>query len=67
MRNKADHPTIQAYIADYDLKYNRIKNKGMTLPVRILAFNLIKRAKLSVNKKKAGHDLIRFFKYRDLV
>ncbi len=42
---------ISDYVAKFDLKYNRIMKKGMILPPEVLAFKLLKRAKITNDER----------------
>ena len=48
---RADDEKISQYIANFDQKYQRIVTKGMKLPSEILAFKLLKRAKITHDEK----------------
>ena len=48
---KADSETWLDYINNFDSKYERIKNKGITLPSSILAFKLLNGARLSEDER----------------
>ena len=45
--SREDNESMNAYIANFDQKYERVKVKGMVLPENILCFKLLKAASLT--------------------
>ena len=43
--------SISTYITEFDRKYERVKSKGMNLPNNLLAFKLLKSAKISKEER----------------
>lgn len=48
---KTDSQTLEEFISDFEMKYNRIKSSGTKLPEEILAFMLLKRSGVSQVEK----------------
>ena len=48
---RLDDQAISDFITQFDQRYNRIVKKGMKLPAEILAFQLLKRAKITSDEK----------------
>ena len=48
---RKDDQLVSDFITQFDQKYNRIVKKGMKLPPEILAFQLLKRAKITGEEK----------------
>ncbi|ESO88643.1 hypothetical protein LOTGIDRAFT_165427 [Lottia gigantea] len=48
---RKDNSTIGEYIAEFNIRYRRIEKKKINLPPEILAYQLVKRAKLSEDEK----------------
>ena len=48
---RSDDQSVADFITKFDQKYNRIVKKGMTLPSEILAFQLLKRARITSEEK----------------
>ena len=48
---RLDDQVISDFITQFDQRYNRIVKKGMKLPSEILAFQLLKRAKITSDEK----------------
>ena len=48
---RKDGQTISEFIAMFDSKYRKFKKKNMTLPSEILAFKLLKKAKITKEER----------------
>ena len=48
---RSDSQTIDAYIHEFEHKYERVKLKGISLPSKLLAFKLLKCALLSRDER----------------
>lgn len=48
---RGDSESVSDYIDNFDQRYIKIKNGGLTLPPEILAFKLLRRAKISKEEK----------------
>ena len=58
--------TIEEYIRQFETRYNRIKNKSIALPEEILAFALLRKAKISREDKKLVLTGLDYTKKTDL-
>ena len=49
---RSANQSISEYCAGFEQQYNRVKSKGVTLPPEVLAFELIRNARISSNEEK---------------